>query len=103
MINTARGEIIDENALTRMLRSNELMGAGLDVYENAPLMPHGYLTMLYLALFMPPVFHKMMARKLIDWDNEFASKNERKLAEKQNLSSGLRLLQKNSQAFDMGL
>lgn len=35
IINTARGEIIDENALTRMLRSNEIAGAGLDVYENS--------------------------------------------------------------------
>ena len=35
LINTARGEIIDENALTRMLRANELAGAGLDVYENS--------------------------------------------------------------------
>ena len=35
IINTARGEIIDENALTRMLRANELAGAGLDVYENS--------------------------------------------------------------------
>ena len=34
IINTARGEIIDENALTRMLRFNELAGAGLDVYAN---------------------------------------------------------------------
>lgn len=34
IINTARGEIIDEDALTRMLRAGEIAGAGLDVYEN---------------------------------------------------------------------
>ena len=35
IINTARGEIIDENALTRMLRTTQLAGAGLDVYKNS--------------------------------------------------------------------
>ena len=34
IVNTSRGEVIDENALTRMLRANELAGAGLDVYEH---------------------------------------------------------------------
>ncbi len=33
IVNTSRGEVIDENALTRMLRAGELAGAGLDVYE----------------------------------------------------------------------
>jgi glyoxylate reductase len=34
IVNTSRGEVIDENALTRMLRDGEIAGAGLDVYEN---------------------------------------------------------------------
>ncbi|UMA65387.1 D-glycerate dehydrogenase [Roseivivax marinus] len=33
IVNTSRGEVIDENALVRRLRGGELAGAGLDVYE----------------------------------------------------------------------
>ena len=32
IVNTSRGEVIDENALTRMLRTGDIAGAGLDVY-----------------------------------------------------------------------
>ncbi len=32
LINTSRGDVVDENALTRMLRAGEISGAGLDVY-----------------------------------------------------------------------
>jgi glyoxylate reductase len=36
LVNTARGEIIDETALTRMLETGEVAGAGLDVFEHEP-------------------------------------------------------------------
>ena len=36
LINTTRGEIIDEKALIRLLKSNLIMAVGLDVFENEP-------------------------------------------------------------------
>ncbi|PZN56647.1 MAG: D-glycerate dehydrogenase [Proteobacteria bacterium] len=36
IVNTARGDIIDEEALVKLLQEDRIAGAGLDVYENEP-------------------------------------------------------------------
>ena len=61
-------------------------------YKDSPMMPYGYLTMLYMAIFTPYFFHRVMSKKLIEWDNNFASKEEKELASIENERSGLSLL-----------
>ena len=56
------------------------------------MMPYGYLTMLYMAIFAPFLFNRVMSKMLIDWDENFASSEEKALAKIENQRSGLSLL-----------
>ncbi len=50
IVNTARGEIIDENILAEMIEDNLIAGAGLDVYENEPTVDPRLLKMPQVVL-----------------------------------------------------
>src|ERR1700694_3534360 len=45
LVNTARGPIVDEEALARALADRRIAGAGLDVYEHEPRVEAALLTM----------------------------------------------------------
>jgi glyoxylate reductase len=52
LINTARGPIVDEQALVRALKDKRISGAGLDVYEHEPR-PHPDLLEMDNVVFTP--------------------------------------------------
>lgn len=64
----------------------------LESYPDAPMVPYGYITMIYLSLFAPSLYHKIMAKKLIDWDTNYANYQEKKIAMIQNRNSGIPIL-----------
>ena len=51
LINTARGDVVDEKALIEALQTNTIAGAGLDVYEKEPTVGKALLSMDNVVLF----------------------------------------------------
>jgi alkane 1-monooxygenase len=51
----------------------------LHPYKNAPKTPFGYLSVLYLTIFFPHIYRRLMEEKLRDWDLNFANSEELKI------------------------
>jgi len=49
------------------------------IHKDAPMLPYGYLTMLYLSVFIPYLYKKIMKKELDKWDQNFANDFERNL------------------------
>lgn len=53
LINTARGTLVDEEALVNALKNEEISGAGLDVYEHEPKIHTELLKLTYNTVLLP--------------------------------------------------
>ena len=48
-------------------------------HKDAPMLPYGYLAMLYLSVFTPYLYKKIMEKELNNWNHNFANDYERNL------------------------
>ncbi len=60
----------------------------LKPFPEAPMMISGYLTTIVIAM-IPPLWHKLMTPKVLEWDRKYASDEERILAAQANAASGI--------------
>lgn len=61
----------------------------LKPFPEAPQMISGYLTTILVAM-VPPLWHRLMTPKVIEWDRRYASPGERQLAARANEKSGIK-------------
>ncbi|SFM26285.1 alkane 1-monooxygenase [Marinobacter zhejiangensis] len=60
----------------------------LKPFPDAPMMISGYLTTIVVAM-IPPLWHQLMTPKVLEWDEKYASDEERLLAAQANARSGI--------------
>jgi NAD(P)H-flavin reductase/ferredoxin len=65
-------------------------------YPDAPMMISGYLATIIVAM-IPPLWHKLMTPKVLAWDRDYATEEERRLAASANARSGIAHLQLTAQ------
>ena len=71
---------------------SEVRYQDLKPFTDAPMMISGYLTTIIVAL-IPPLWHRLMTPKVLAWDRDYATVEERQMAARTNARSGVPLLQ----------
>ncbi|MBI2822727.1 MAG: lactate dehydrogenase [Acidobacteria bacterium] len=73
LLNTSRGEVVDEDALVESLQEKRIAGAGLDVYSTEPVSPDNPLLQLENAVLSPHTaghaFEGWSRRSRFAWEN----------------------------------
>ncbi|TBO31133.1 alkane 1-monooxygenase [Aquabacterium lacunae] len=69
----------------------------LKPFPDAPMMIGGYLTTIVVAM-LPPLWHKLMTPKVLAWDRDYATAEERALAARANAASGIPAMMAANQA-----
>lgn len=67
----------------------------LKPYPEAPMMISGYLTTIVVAL-IPPLWHKLMIPKVLEWDAKYATAEELELVREANAKSGIKAFQESA-------
>jgi len=63
----------------------------LKPFSDAPMMVGGYLTTIIVAM-IPPLWNRLMTPKVLAWDRDYATAEERELAREANARSGVKAL-----------
>lgn len=74
----------------------------LKPFPDAPMMVNGYLTTILIAM-IPPLWHQLMTPKVIAWDCDYATAEEKALAAAANARSGIPALQRSQPGVTMPL
>ncbi|MCB9778963.1 MAG: fatty acid desaturase [Alphaproteobacteria bacterium] len=61
-------------------------------YPDAPMMVDGYLSTMFLTM-VPPLWHRLMTPKVLEWDRVHATASEKRMAWAANRASGLAAFQ----------
>ncbi len=70
----------------------------LKAFPNMPTTPTSYLG-TSLCAYIPALWFKLLAPKLLDWDEDHATPVEREIAARQNAASGLPLLEESAKRY----